>query len=779
MINNRAEAVMKVFLCGNTGCENHGCEAIVRSTVKLLNRHSGDFYLCSWREDQDAPVAKNIGINLLPYSNYPSSLARIILGGLSKLAGVYMYKEKLLQRPLFSRMDKDDVCLNIGGDTYCYGTPYPSFALNRHAQKVGCRSILWCHSIEDEVIADRKVKRDLLRYSQIFARDGITVENLRKNGIPNEKIVRVCDPAFFLEACKTELPKGFATGNTVGINISTGVIKDSHPVVYENVLRVSRFILDNTDMNICLIPHVYSVKHNRGDHLTMQRLLKDLKSERVSAIDKDVSCGELKYIISNCRFMIAARTHASIAAYSTCVPTIVLGYSVKSRGIAQDLFGTYKGYVLPYQKIEKDTELLDSFKAVMNNEASIRQRLHDVLPSYKRQLIDAINKYIPKQSFDKKTICDFDICSGCSSCAAGCPFGAITMQKDREGFLSPVIDSIKCRHCGKCISICPVLNKPKDDSKQPVAYAAQAHDDKLRKDSSSGGVFTLLAERIIEKGGVVYGCAYDDSITIQHIRCESKEELGRLRGSKYVQSNVRNTFLQARDDLDNGKIVYYSGTPCQVSGLLAFLGRQYDNLFTQDIICHGVPSPSLWEKYVSYRESQSGAKARRVSFRNKKNGWRSYFLQFDFYNGEQYNGNVRTEPWMNLFLSGLSCRRSCSLCSFRNIHRQSDVTLADFWGVRHVMQEWDDDKGTSLVLIHSDKGLQLWNQITDFAEVRLVNIMDVYRYSSPYIKSDAENPLRKAFVKDAQKMPIDQIIKKYTSNKIPAKIRRKLMKYIV
>lgn len=770
---------MKLFLCGNTGCENRGCEAIIRSTVKLLGKSRGDIYLCTWQEQQDSWVAKELGLTLLTYDKYPSTWIRYVLGGLRKAFGWYMYSERLFQRRLFSRIGEEDICLNIGGDTYCYDTPYTSLALNRYAQKAGAKCILWCHSIEDAVIARPAIKKDLMRYYKIFARDCLTVECLKKNGIPDEKIVKVCDPAFFLDIRETALPANFLPGNTVGINISTGVIKDSHPQVYVNVLNMAKDILENTNMNICLIPHVYSVSHNRGDYVVLQRLQGDLNSPRVSVIDRDISCEELKYVISKCRFLVAARTHASIAAYSTGVPTIVLGYSIKSRGIAKDLFGSEKGYVLPYENIQGDSELLDAFHALMEREDEIKHLYKEILPAYKQTLLDAIENLIPKESFDCIHICSRELCSGCGACAAACPFDCISMQQDREGFLYPVIDMELCKRCGKCQRICPVRENPGDDGQCPEAYAAQAKSNDLRQNSSSGGLFSLMAEKVIARGGVVFGCALDASMNAYHVACETVDELKKLRGSKYVQSNVKDTFRQAKEYLDSGRTVLYSGTPCQIAGLYAFLGKSYDNLYTQDLICHGVPSPGLWAKYVQYREKTAGSRTENVSFRDKVSGWRSFSLTFRFCNQKEYCGNVTQEPWMRFFLNGLSTRKSCDVCSFRHIHRQSDVTLADFWGVRHILPKWDDDKGTSLVLIQSEKGKQLWQSVQAEISCCSVNMEDVLRYSPSYIKSSPENPLRARFLSDSASMPIDQLTAKYTGNRLAAKMLRKASKYRV
>lgn len=769
---------MKYFLCGNTGTMNRGCEAIVRSTVKVLNQRNGDIYLATFAPDQDRKMARELGISMIDYAQYPSKIHRYYYGAMRKIFKKSLIGLNTIEKPLFARLGKEDICLNIGGDTYCYGRPTISLALNRYTTKKGIKNILWCCSVEKNNI-NGEILKDLNSYKYIFAREQITYENLISSGISVEKVIKVCDPAFFLDKKTVELPTNFAIKNTVGINLSECVVSESNMQAYENVKTLIRWILCETDMSICLIPHVYSIKDNRNDYPILKKLYEEIGDiERVSLIDKEYDCEQLKYIISNCRFFVGARTHSTIAAYSTEVPTLVIGYSVKSKGIATDLFGTYENYVLPYDEMKKESELLSAFQILMSQEEEIKQRYREFLPQYKQQLLDAVKKYIFNENQEKNffSICDQMQCTGCSACAALCPKKCITMERNEEGFLVPIVNYDVCINCGMCRNNCPVANKPADDNKAPQAYAVINKDEKTRLSSSSGGVFSLIAQEIISRGGVVFGAAFDEKFNVQHIAIETIEEIEKLQGSKYVQSNVENVYEQVRDYLENGRWVLFSGTPCQISGLKAFLRKEYENLITQDFICHGVPSPLVWEKYVEYREKIAGAKSSKISFRAKDEGWKRYSVSFLFENDTEYRKVLTDDYYMQGFLGHLYLRNSCHDCSFKQMHRESDLTLADFWGIEKVLPEMNDDKGTSLILVHSIKGKELLDEIKENMISQKVAFEDSIKENRSYLISCQSSLFRKQFFSSIHKKRIDKLINKYCGTGLSARTRRKIKK---
>ncbi|TKJ32448.1 MAG: coenzyme F420-reducing hydrogenase subunit beta [Planctomycetes bacterium B3_Pla] len=296
-------------------------------------------------------------------------------------------------------------------------------------------------------------------------------------------------------------------------------------------------------------------------------------------------------------------------------------------------------------------------------------------------------------------------CTGCSACASVCERATITMKEDAEGFLCPVINEEVCTDCGLCQRICPVLPRKWLPSRPetPAIYAAWHHDPEVRRQSSSGGVFTALAVDVLNHAGVVFGAGFDGHVNVCHKAVFEAECLEELRGSKYVQSSIGDTFSQAKKLLKTGRQVLFSGTPCQIAGLYSFLGHDCDNLVTCDFICHGVPSPKLFRKYMEYLEQKYLSKPRKVSFRDKRRGW-TYLIAIEFYNGQEVVRRFTADPYYTAFLKNICLRRCCHECDFKGLPRVADVTLADFWGIGARHPELDDNKGTSLVLVNSDKG---------------------------------------------------------------------------
>ena len=298
-------------------------------------------------------------------------------------------------------------------------------------------------------------------------------------------------------------------------------------------------------------------------------------------------------------------------------------------------------------------------------------------------------------------------CCGCGSCEQSCPKGCITMVADEEGFLYPKVDQQACVRCGLCQKVCPILSKKKAPAGDVSAYAAYTADEEIRKVSSSGGVFSVLAKEILSRGGVIAGAAFDDDFSVRHILVERDAQLNRLRGSKYVQSRMEDTYAQIRDLLKQGKTVLFTGVSCQVAGLKAFLGRDYDHLYTVDVLCHGVPSPKVWQQYCREQEAAYGRKLTAAAFRDKRNGWRKNSICLQFGEDEYCRRNSE-DAYLRLFLQDLCLRPSCHSCRFKSFPRLSDLTIGDAWGIERHMSDLDDDRGTSVVLVNSEKGQALW-----------------------------------------------------------------------
>lgn len=309
-------------------------------------------------------------------------------------------------------------------------------------------------------------------------------------------------------------------------------------------------------------------------------------------------------------------------------------------------------------------------------------------------------------------------CCGCSACMNICPVGAIHMEVDNKGFKYPVIDEKVCIHCGMCKKVCPLKNNV-TFNQNIEAYALKNKDEEIRGKSSSGGTFYLLANEIISNKGVVYGAAYDDNLVVKHIRIDKKNDIYKLMGSKYVQSDINDTFSLIKKDLDNNKKVLFSGSPCQVSGLLSFLKiKKVDctNLITVDIICHSAPSPRVFDDYKKYNEEKYNSKLEKVNFRNKSND-KIANMELKFKNGSEYVFDNNKDIYYRLFFLELIKRDSCDKCKFKKFDRVSDITIGDYWGIERLDSKLDDKKGISLVLLNTKKGKELFKKIEKNAKV--------------------------------------------------------------
>lgn len=315
-------------------------------------------------------------------------------------------------------------------------------------------------------------------------------------------------------------------------------------------------------------------------------------------------------------------------------------------------------------------------------------------------------------------ITDKTLCCGCSACVQICAKKCITLASDDEGFDYPVIDKNLCIDCNACKKVCPILNSKQELDVKTRAYVAYAKNEDMRLKSSSGGMFTLFAEHIIDQGGVVYGAAFDKSFMVHHICIEKKEDLFKLRGSKYLQSRIENTYMNAEEKLKSGRFVLYTGTACQIAGLKSYLRKDYGNLYTVDVLCHGVPSPLVWRKYKEGLEKKYDSDTKQMFFRQKNLGWKTYALEFSFKNSKTYIRKFYEDTFMKLFLGNICLRPSCHNCKFKNINRPSDITIGDCWGIENYMPEMDDNKGTSVVLVHSESGTSLFNDIKQCMEYK-------------------------------------------------------------
>lgn len=292
-------------------------------------------------------------------------------------------------------------------------------------------------------------------------------------------------------------------------------------------------------------------------------------------------------------------------------------------------------------------------------------------------------------------------CSGCSACVQSCHKGCISLCVDSEGFTYPTVDIDACNGCGVCEAVCPIIN-PYVSREPNALYAAININDEVRQASSSGGVFSLLAQQIIQRNGVVFGARFDEHWQVMIDAAETLQDIERFLGSKYVQARVGNSYKQCKVFLQSGREVLFSGTPCQISGLLHYLRKPYTNLLTCDFICHGVPSPEVWRRYLKgIAESVPHA----INFRDKKDGWKNFAIEMNGNDGQIIlHSSFAKDLYMRSFLNNVTLRPSCYTCAAKCGRSGSDITLADFWGIGRVNATMDDDKGTSLVIVNTLKG---------------------------------------------------------------------------
>lgn len=339
-------------------------------------------------------------------------------------------------------------------------------------------------------------------------------------------------------------------------------------------------------------------------------------------------------------------------------------------------------------------------------------------------------------------ITDKHNCCGCEACAQACPKSCISMERDAEGFWYPVVDSLSCIDCSLCEKVCPFLADL--TPKQPLqTYAASNPNEQERYNSSSGGIFSMLAREILTNGGIVYGAAFDQKWNVHHIAIEKVEDLHLIQGSKYVQSFLGNCYCNVKKELNNKRIVLFSGTACQIAGLNQYLRKKYENLITVDVVCHGVPSPRVWSSYLSQLSWDKNA-IRNISFRDKLNGWENYDFVIK-YSHKEFRESKNKNIYMQGFLNNIYLRPSCYQCKVKAGKCSSDITLGDFWGVWDIMPSVYDKKGTSLVLANTEKGLNLIKSIG--ATMHHASYSDAIR-SNPCIIHSSSEPKSRVFYWD-------------------------------
>lgn len=348
-------------------------------------------------------------------------------------------------------------------------------------------------------------------------------------------------------------------------------------------------------------------------------------------------------------------------------------------------------------------------------------------------------------------------CSGCTACMNVCPKNAISMIEDEEGFLYPVINKDKCINCKACEKICPNIKKETKNSIVKT-YGVKHKNEKERMTSRSGGVFIALSDYILKSGGIIYGAQLNSDFSVTHNRAKTATERDKFKGSKYIQSDMGDIINKVKEDLQNNKKVLFSGTACQVAAVKSCVPEKYQkNLYTCDLICHGVPSKKIFFEYLNYIEHITGKKIKKFNFRDKRFGWETHYETCVF----EDNTEISTQYFRNLFYGHNILRTACYQCNFANVHRPADITIADFWGIENIAPEFKDEKGVSLTIINNEKGLLWFNNAKENLDIIDCDVNECIKATYTLNNPTPISETREEFWKDYKENNFEMIIEKY------------------
>lgn len=368
-------------------------------------------------------------------------------------------------------------------------------------------------------------------------------------------------------------------------------------------------------------------------------------------------------------------------------------------------------------------------------------------------------------------------CTGCYACYNACPKNCISMKRDNEGFSYPQVNVNSCVECGICELTCPALNVFKAETNKtiPDVFAAWSLDNEIRVNSTSGGIFSELALKFLEVGGYLCGARYGEDHHIEHCIVNSREGLEKIRQSKYAQSDVGYVYRDIKKLLVNGEKVLFCGTPCECAGLLNYLNKKYDSLFIVDFVCRGANSPKVYEKFLQYLQARYHSKIKKVWFKNKAYGWNRFSTKVEFENGKSYLEDRNHDMYIVGYIRyNLYMRPSCADCKYKEFSRISDITLADFWGVKLSNPALDIEKGTSLVMLNSEKGIELFNRMKNRIFYEKKELNDTLKENPSILKSPIMNSKRSYFFKHLDDMPFEKLIRKCCRDKFTDRAKIKI-----
>ncbi len=481
---------------------------------------------------------------------------------------------------------------------------------------------------------------------------------------------------------------------------------------------------------------------------------------------------ELLYLINNAKLVCTDSFHGTV--FSIIMNTdfvtfqrVESGKSMNSR--IETLLSTFGLQDRNYNVLTSDKLFLTDFS---NTDGILEKKRKEVFDFLENALNSAVE---PEKDISKCTVLPVkEDCCGCTACEGVCPVNCISMVSDSEGFKYPKIDLTKCVGCKKCEKICPAVNKTAPENTVcERAFIGYSKNPEIRKNSSSGGIFYHLAQKIIDENGVVFGAAMIGR-QVKHTFAETKPQLKQFMGSKYVQSDMGDCFKKAKEFLDLGKKVLFSGTPCQIKGLYAYLGKKYPNLLTQDFICHGVPSPKVWDKYVSFKTDSENPQ---ISFRDKRFGW--HYFSMKIKDNKRVSLKTLEDDWfLRLFLDNTILRPSCYSCKAKEQGSSADITIADCWNPRKVSNTIKDtDEGLSLIIINSTRGNTFFDELlsTDELFFEKADREKALASQSAISKSAPCNPKRAMFFEAIDKVSTEHLYKNWYKKSFIRSIKRKLV----
>ncbi len=763
----------RILLIHHYGSYNHDYEAQVRSIVFLLKKIAPTCQIELFSFAKQADKKYLADLSDLKFSGYNNLPARFSPRALSFRWQKYMQENTNalplpLEQNFKTAVAAADIIIALGGDNYSPAKIKQTLCYDNYVIKQNKPFILVGFSLFSPHI-DQQIIAHLRNFNFIAVSERLTFAALKEKGLSN--ILLSPDPGFVLEKNKAPFPSGFAPQNTVGINISSSLIANESDmgIVRDNYRHLIRYLLGSTKLQIALIPH--NISPGSDDRPLLRSLHQEFANDFRIIIMDDLSIIEQKYVISNLKFFIGCYRQAVIAALSCQVPAIAFTDCPEIEGITRELFDDKENFVLLSNQLKHSEQLRQSFVWLEKNEQNLRQRLQEIMPSY-LSLSQSLTLYLDRIYQDKEipfkteqnSLAGKSLCTGCALCKASCPAEAISMCPDSKGFSYPSLNQELCQKCNLCVKVCPA-NKHYQPVKPQVAYAAYLQDSTTRLQSASGGLFSPLALDLLLHGGYVCGAAYDHNLRLRHIIIDNPTDIPKLRGSKYVQSDISEVLPLIKQIIEAKRPILFCGTPCQTAAVRAFVGDS-DYLLTVGLVCHGVPSPLAFKAYIEDEQKAHNARISFIDFRNKSQGWQNFLMRLYLGGGSYKDYKPEQNHYMQGFYQSLINRPSCANCFSRQMVA-ADLIIGDFWGVDKIAPHLHDDKGISLVIPYSEKGIAALKGIIPHLIIEKVDFMSAVEYNPALAGSLATHPKQEQFFADMPGLGFNEALAKALAKPAP------------